>query len=96
MSIRYDENTKARTVRLVREHREDYVSEWAAVVRRLSAVLSDRPTVLAIQTRQHAQHQARRVAQRLVAGKTRRDPIDARTLRSRADDLAGQPNIGLP
>jgi hypothetical protein len=29
MSIRYDENTKARAVRLVREHRDDYDSEWA-------------------------------------------------------------------
>ena len=28
MSIRYDENTKARAVRLVREHRDDYESEW--------------------------------------------------------------------
>src|SRR6187200_3667915 len=45
---------------------------------RLSAVLGDRPTVLAIQTRHHAQHQARRVTQRLVAGKPRRDPIDHR------------------
>src|SRR4029079_16098255 len=31
MSIRYDENTKARAVRLVREHRDDYDSEWAAM-----------------------------------------------------------------
>src|SRR5258708_25911387 len=31
MSIRYDENTKARAVRLVREHRDDYDSEWAAI-----------------------------------------------------------------
>jgi transposase len=31
MAIRYDENTKARAVRLVREHREDYDSEWAAM-----------------------------------------------------------------
>ena len=31
MSIRYDENTKARAVRLVRDHREDYESEWAAM-----------------------------------------------------------------
>jgi transposase len=31
MSIRYDENTKARAVRLVREHRDDYESEWAAM-----------------------------------------------------------------
>jgi transposase len=31
MSIRYDENTKARAVRLVREHRDDYGSEWAAM-----------------------------------------------------------------
>ena len=31
MSVRYDENTKARAVRLVREHRDDYESEWAAM-----------------------------------------------------------------
>ena len=31
MSIRYDENTKARAVRLVREHRDDYDSKWAAM-----------------------------------------------------------------
>jgi transposase len=31
MAIRYDENTKARAVRLVREHRDDYDSEWAAL-----------------------------------------------------------------
>ena len=31
MAIRYDENTKARAVRLVREHRDDYDSEWAAM-----------------------------------------------------------------
>ena len=31
MSIRYDENTKARAIRLVREHRDDYDSEWAAM-----------------------------------------------------------------
>ena len=31
MSIRCDENTKARAVRLVREHRDDYESEWAAM-----------------------------------------------------------------
>ena len=31
MSIRYDENSKARAVRLVREHRDDYDSEWAAM-----------------------------------------------------------------
>jgi transposase len=31
MAIRYDENTKARAVRLVREHRDDYESEWAAM-----------------------------------------------------------------
>jgi transposase len=31
MSIRYDENTKARAVRLVCEHRDDYDREWAAI-----------------------------------------------------------------
>jgi transposase len=28
---RYDENTKARAMRLVRDHRDDYDSEWAAM-----------------------------------------------------------------
>lgn len=31
MPIRYDEKTKARAVRLVRDHCSDYDSEWAAV-----------------------------------------------------------------
>jgi transposase len=31
MSIRCDGNTKVRAVRLVREHRDDYDSEWAAM-----------------------------------------------------------------
>lgn len=31
MPSTYDENTKARAVRLVREHRDDYDSEWAAM-----------------------------------------------------------------
>ena len=31
MAIRYDENTKARAVRLVREHVDDYQTEWAAI-----------------------------------------------------------------
>jgi transposase len=31
MAIRYDENTKLRAVRLVREHVGDYETEWAAM-----------------------------------------------------------------
>lgn len=31
MATRYDENTKARAVRLVREHAGDYETEWAAM-----------------------------------------------------------------
>src|SRR3981189_2999624 len=31
MPIRYDEKPKARAVRLVGEHRDDYESEWAAM-----------------------------------------------------------------
>jgi hypothetical protein len=31
MASRYDENTKARAVRLVREHADDYETEWAAM-----------------------------------------------------------------
>ena len=31
MASRYDENTKARAVRLVREHVGDYETEWAAM-----------------------------------------------------------------
>jgi transposase len=30
-SKRFDENTKAKAVRLVREHADDYDSEWAAI-----------------------------------------------------------------
>ena len=32
MASRYDENTKARAVRLVREHAGDYETEWAAMI----------------------------------------------------------------
>jgi transposase len=32
MASRYDENTKARAVRLVREHAGDYETEWAAMM----------------------------------------------------------------
>ena len=38
MASRYDENTKARAVRLVREHVGDYETEWAAM-RAISARL---------------------------------------------------------
>jgi transposase len=31
MPSRYDENTKVKAVRLVREHRDDYATEWAAM-----------------------------------------------------------------
>lgn len=31
MASRYDQNTKARAVRLVREHAGDYETEWAAM-----------------------------------------------------------------
>ena len=31
MPRRYDENTKARAIRLVVEHAEDYASEWEAI-----------------------------------------------------------------
>jgi transposase len=31
MSSRYDENTKTRAIRLVREHAGDYETEWAAM-----------------------------------------------------------------
>jgi transposase len=38
MPSKYDENTKARAIRLVREHRDDYETEWAAM-RAISARL---------------------------------------------------------
>ena len=38
MPSKYDENTKARAVRLLREHRDDYATEWAAM-RAISARL---------------------------------------------------------
>ena len=31
MAIRYDENTKARAVRLVFEHVDDYETQWSAI-----------------------------------------------------------------
>ena len=31
MASRYDENTRIRAVRLVREHADDYETEWAAM-----------------------------------------------------------------
>jgi transposase len=31
MASRYDENTRVRAVRLVREHADDYETEWAAM-----------------------------------------------------------------
>ena len=45
MSIRYDENTKARAVRLVREHRDDYDSE-RAVMKPISGRLGMNPETL--------------------------------------------------
>jgi transposase len=38
MPSKYDDNTKAKAVRLVREHRDDYDTEWAAM-RAISARL---------------------------------------------------------
>jgi hypothetical protein len=40
MPSKYDENTKARAVRLVHEHRDDYDSEWAARVAQISSATS--------------------------------------------------------
>ncbi len=31
MASKYDPETRAKAVRLVREHRDDYPSEWAAI-----------------------------------------------------------------
>jgi transposase len=45
MSIRYGESTKARAVRLVREHRGDYDSEWAAM-KAISCRLRNEPGTL--------------------------------------------------
>ena len=41
MPSKYDENTKPGRVRLVREHRDDYATEWAAM-RAISARLGIR------------------------------------------------------
>jgi transposase len=35
MPVRYDQDTKAKAIRLVREHAGDYPSEYAAMARRL-------------------------------------------------------------
>jgi transposase len=45
MASRYDENTKARAVRLVREHAGDYETEWAAM-KAISARLGMRAETL--------------------------------------------------
>ena len=45
---------------------------------RIAAVLGDRPAILAIQPRDHPEHQLGRMPQRLIPGKTRRDPINHR------------------
>ena len=42
MPSKYDENTKAKAVRLVREHADDYDSEWAAMSRDLGPVGDER------------------------------------------------------
>jgi hypothetical protein len=42
----------------------------------VTAMLGDRPAVLALQPAQHPEHQPARVSQRLVAREPRRDPID--------------------
>jgi hypothetical protein len=42
----------------------------------VTAMLGDRPAVLALQPAQHPKHQPARVSQRLVAREPRRDPID--------------------
>ena len=51
MSIRCDENTKARAVRLVREHRDDDESEWA-VMKAMSGRLGMNPETLRKSVRQ--------------------------------------------
>ena len=45
MSIKYDDNIKAKAVRLVREHRDDYDTEWAAM-KAISARLGMSPETL--------------------------------------------------
>ena len=45
MPRKYDENTKARAVRLVVDHAEDYDSEWEAV-KTVSARLGMHPETL--------------------------------------------------
>ena len=42
MPSKYDENTKAKAVRLVREHRDDYDTEWAAMSGDLGAAGDER------------------------------------------------------
>ena len=44
----------------------------------IAAVFGDRPAILAVQARDHPSHQLGGMAQRFVAGKTRRDPVDHR------------------
>ena len=48
------------------------------VRRGIPAVFGDRPAILAVQARDHPKHQLGGMAQRLIPGESRRDPVDHR------------------
>ena len=50
------------------------IARWAAAML-VTGVLGDRPAVLPVQPGEHPQHQPGGVAQRLVPGEQRRDPV---------------------
>src|SRR6202165_1446001 len=80
MSIRYDENTKARAVRLVREHRDDYDSEWAAM-KAISGRLGMNPETLRKWVRQAEVNAGE------APGVSREKKRDLRELRRRCREL---------
>ena len=80
MSIRYDENTRARAVRLVREHRDDYDSEWAAI-KAISGRLGMNPETLRKWVRQAEVDAGTR------AGTSSEDSVELKKLRRENAEL---------
>jgi transposase len=80
MPSKYDENTKAKAVRLVREHADDYNSEWAAM-RAVSARLGMTAETLRTWVRQAE------VDAGEVTGVTSKEACEIRELRRKNREL---------